>query len=515
MTNYHQIKVSKKRKISTCVTPCLAGALGAVGFAPFTFAMAFLISFGWYVAQVVVTDRPRQMRFSFLFLMGFHIAGLYWLAFPLTINISKHGILIPVAVTLIPAYLALQLLLPALIAKKCFEGIYRRALAFTSCFGLTLYFFANHPLGFPWMFPGYIWNSRGTLLQTASLYGIHGLNVVTILMAALLGASYAFYRKKDAKNAQTSAIIAAALLLCMMIFGVWRLSCHKASSTGYRVRIVQCNLFQKEKNDHQLSMQNLKAHLHYSTDSNDGFADSDAKACDFVIWPEAAIPYLYNEKLDYLHEMLKRPLTVGSFLIAGAIREDLRTAKIYNSVVVINHRGENVANYDKRLLVPFGEYIPFRRFVPKIFQSIASGIGDFDVGDGPRSITVNGLNIAMEICYEAVFPRQFDPADGDIDLILNITNDAWFGFTSQPFQHLQIVRVRAVEEGVPLIRATNFGVSAIFDPYGREISRIDINTAGAVEVQIPKKIPSSTIYKKYGDGIFFGMIILLLIIAAV
>ena len=205
------------------------------------------------------------------------------------------------------------------------------------------------------------------------------------------------------------------------------------------------------------------------------------------------------------------PLAEGAHLLAGAVRMDMRTKKVYNSAVFIDHLGNNVGNYDKVHLVPFGEYIPFRSILP--FQSIASDVGDFDVGAPPRAFNINGLRIAMAVCYEAIFPVDFFPKNQEVDVIINLTNDAWFGTTTEPFQHLQIVQARAVETGLPLIRATNFGISAMFDHCGRELNRVGINHVGVFDAYVPKKCINATPYSAYGDVIFWTIIALLTLAA--
>jgi apolipoprotein N-acyltransferase len=231
-----------------------------------------------------------------------------------------------------------------------------------------------------------------------------------------------------------------------------------------------------------------------------------------IIWPEAAIPYLYQENLKELHAILASSLKNGSYLISGAVRRDIETKKIYNSAIIINYLGENVGIYDKIHLVPFGEYIPFRSIIPSTFQSIANSIGDFDIGEKSNVINVNGIKIAIAICYEAVFPN-FICKNQDIDLIVNLTNDGWFGFSSEPFQHLQIVRARSVETGIPLIRVTNYGISALFDNCGREIARLNIDQAGCADVRIPQKLKKQTTYNEYGDKLFWLAMCFLALIA--
>ncbi|GHU12542.1 hypothetical protein FACS189449_06380 [Alphaproteobacteria bacterium] len=315
------------------------------------------------------------------------------------------------------------------------------------------------------------------------------------------------------------------LLIFIVLFGVFRINLHDTKFTPHKMRMVQCNLTQTEKGNRELAKQNFWKHLGYSISKD---------KLDFIVWPEASLPYLYNERRADLQEAFQAVLRPGVHLILGAVREDLDTHEIYNSIVVVNHLGENVGCYDKIHLVPFGEYIPFRSFVPTPLQGIAADIGDFAVGKSPRVLEINGLKMAMAICYEAAFsmvaPSAFSAfpkcvrdviavskllqqekmpvvQPPTVSLVINVTNDAWFGPTSEPYQHLQIVRARAVELGVPLVRCTNYGISAVFDPCGREICRIPMNSAGFVDFYIPEKLLGETPYKKYGDILFWLMIL--------
>jgi apolipoprotein N-acyltransferase len=298
-----------------------------------------------------------------------------------------------------------------------------------------------------------------------------------MFISELTGLSFIYYKTGDMKKFRKNVAILTSLFLFILLFGIIRLTSYPTQFTDKKVRIVQGNISQEDKNNPSLSLSNLNEHLKLSYHTN---------KLDFIIWPEASIPYLYKENSVHLHEYLRSPLQENEYLVAGAVRKDLFTGKVHNSIVVIDHNGHNVAKYDKIRLLPFGEYIPFRKYLP--FQSIASDIGDFDVGERSNVLTIKGMKIVLAICYEAVFPARFAHLSNDIDLIVNVTNDGWFGFTTEPFQHLQIVRARAIETGIPLIRVTNYGISAVYDPCGREITKISINESNAREVNIPLRI---------------------------
>jgi len=188
---------------------------------------------------------------------------------------------------------------------------------------------------------------------------------------------------------------------------------------------------------------------------------------------------------------------------------------------VLDKRGTIIATYDKAHLVPFGEYMPLRNVLP--MDVIAPGLGDLSAGPGPRTLTLPGLPpVGPLVCYEAIFPGAVIDRTNRPQWLLNVTNDAWYGVSSGPFQHLAIVRVRAVEEGLPLVRAANNGVSAVIDPYGRIARRIDgtvparldLDSVGVLDAPLPRAL-GPTPYERYRDEIFFAAALLILAVAAV
>jgi apolipoprotein N-acyltransferase len=473
----------------------LAGAVGALGFAPVNFFPAFLLAFGWFFWRL---NETKKVFFpSFMFFWTLHVCCLYWLTYPLTINLDRYWILIPFAVAVVPAYFSLQLAIACWIARKISRDAFEMALLLPSICSGVMYFYGHFSLGFPWILPAYIWNCDEIFLQSLSLWGVYGFSFVTMLMSCLVGVFFLFLRRHDRKNTIIAASAFAFLFIFVTFFGIFRTNSHKTQFTSHRGRMVQCNLPQQEKSAPELAEQHLWKHLGYSISADD---------LDFVIWPEASLPYLYNETQEDIKNCFRSVLNPGTSLILGAVRQDLANGKIHNSVVVLDHRGNNIGHYDKVHLVPFGEYIPFRSIIPALFCAIANDIGDFDVGDGPRVLDI-GIKMAMTICYEAVFPSNFLPKDETVDVIINLTNDAWFGPTSEPYQHLQIVRARSVEQGIPLVRCTNYGISAVFDPCGREICRIQMGTSGVADFRVPQKLSDETPYRKHGNLFFWLMIL--------
>jgi len=252
-------------------------------------------------------------------------------------------------------------------------------------------------------------------------------------------------------------------------------------------------------------------------------ASRGADKVTHLVWPEAAAPPLL-ERFAEERRVIAAVIPPGGLLLTGAERAEPATGwppqHIWNSVVTLDERGNIVATYDKAHLVPFGEYVPLRGILP--IERIAPGLGDFSAGPGSRTLTLAGLPpVGPLVCYEAIFPgRVIDPAKRP-QWLLNVTNDAWYGLSSGPFQHLAIARVRAIEEGLPLVRSANNGVSAVIDPYGRigrridgDAARLDLDSIGVLDAPLPRAL-APTPYERFRDEIFFAAALLILAIAAI
>ena len=488
----------------------------------------FVALFGFFFGFLANSKRRGESEketlvCSFLYWIFYFIGALYWLVYPLTIDLSLHWVLIPFALLAVPAYLSVPLLLPVYVMKKFCKNVWISAFVFVTLTSFIMYLQGNYAPGFPWALPGYVWGHNPNLMQGLSAWGIYGQTFFTLLMGSIFGVFIVGLegnstdnarelseikvlekfkkseinfseelKKADFKKCGLSLTILLAAFSSLSVFGSIRLSGNSMEYTPYKVRCVQGSIPQKNKMDKGLSAHNLNLYLNLSRMES----VRDNWTPDFVIWPEASVPYLFTGKSDVLSEKLSGVVPHNGYLLAGAVRKDSVSGDIYNSVIVLDELGKNVANYDKKHLVPFGEYIPFRRFIPEVFAPIANSIGDFAVGKNSNVVDLKGLKIAFTICYEAIFSGEFISRDSDVDVIVNITNDAWFGHTSEPAQHLNIVRARAIEEGIPVIRVTNFGISAVFDAYGRKVDFLRTDEVGVIDCYVPKKI-EKTFFRKF------------------
>jgi apolipoprotein N-acyltransferase len=327
------------------------------------------------------------------------------------------------------------------------------------------------------------------LMQSASLIGLYGL---CFLSLAICASPALLFTGSTTRERWTLPGLAAALLLAMTAFGLWRIpSQPMASVENVRLRIMQPNLAQ----DAKFSPSNRDAIMrHYlALSASPGRNGESAGDATHIIWPESAFPFLLHRDPASLAQIAAL-LEPGSVLITGAARMDEplpgeEVGKFFNAIQVIDDRGTILGTYDKVHLVPFGEYVP--GFLDTLIKAVGLHQfvhipGGFEPSDRRKPLSIPGLPpVAATICYEAIFPGEILPDGPRPNLILNVTNDAWFGQTAGPYQHFAQARLRAVEEGLPLVRAANTGISAVVDPYGRIVGSLPLGVEGVLDANLP------------------------------
>lgn len=240
-----------------------------------------------------------------------------------------------------------------------------------------------------------------------------------------------------------------------------------------------------------------------------------------VIWPETAIPF-FLEQDSFRRMLIAEALPKDALLFTGALRLT-GPKEVRNSILILDKEGNILTSYDKAHLVPFGEYIPFRKNIDAIFgegsiKKITIGALDFIAGPGPELVTLPNdfPSFSGLVCYEVIFPcAVVNSAQERPKWMLNVTNDAWYGNTSGPYQHLEMARMRAIEEGVPLVRAANSGISAVFDAYGRMKGSIKLSTTGVLDVFLPTPTQTKPLYARWGDWITLGLLAIVFAFAGV
>jgi apolipoprotein N-acyltransferase len=430
--------------------------------------------------------------------MGFFVSSLYWIGFaPITFSADLWWVL-PFAMIGLPIILSIFHGAATLAASRWREGHLRRALMLTVAWGIAAWLRGHLFTGFPWNLVGYGWTGSDALAQVASVFGMYGVNVLAVASATLAaGMACGSLRRRIA-----SLVIALALPLAAWAGGMARLSEAPAVGAdtvpGVGLRIVQANIPQKEKWNGALIKRNFSRYMELSV------KDRPAWVTD-VIWPETAAVIDLTNHPDWA-KAAASIVPRGGLLLTGTPRRAHRPERIWNSMVALNRRAEIVGSFDKFHLVPFGEYMPMRWLIP--FDKITPGALDFSAGPGPRAVALPGLPaVGPLICYEVIFPGEVADEGHRPAWLLNLTNDAWYGQTAGPHQHLDISRMRSIEEGLPLVRSANTGISAVYDAYGRQIARLGLNREGVLDVRLPKPARHRTLYSYYNDLMFLFLIV--------
>ena len=471
----------------------MAGALAVLTQAPYDFFAAGFVSFPVLVWLIdgATADSPSRLlgRLSPAFAVGwwfgfgYFVAGLWWVGGALLVEAESFAWALPLAVLALPAAMAVFWGLAAALARLLWSGGLGRIAALAAAFGIAEWLRAVAFTGFPWNPIGFAAMPVPLLMQSVSVVGVTGMNALAVFVfsvPALLA---------DRRGLRPGLAIAALLVAAHVGFGLYRLALADAGAAGGRelsVRIVQPDILQTEKWEGSVRDRIFKAILDLSS--------APAKAAgfkpDLILWPETSVPFLFTERPDGL-AAIGESLADGQLLLAGAVRQEGAEgtnagARYYNSVVAVDDKGEIVDAVDKVHLVPFGEYLPFEDDLAEIgIEKIVPFPMSFSAGAKRHPLIVDGsLRAVPFVCYEIIFPDLVDRDTAEADVVVNVTNDAWFGDTPGPYQHFRQAQVRAVETGLPLIRAANTGISGVVDSHGRIVDALAMNVSGVIDVTL-------------------------------
>jgi apolipoprotein N-acyltransferase len=457
---------------------------------------------------------------------GYFLAGLYWVGHAFLVDAKTFGWLLPFAVIALPAGMALYTALGLALARLIWTRGAARVLALAISLTLAEWLRGHLFSGFPWNVYGYALISPLWLAQGAALIGIWGLTFLAVAIYA--SPAVLADHRSETKRPWLAPALSVAVIAALAIYGAIRLNRTPTEYVdGVRLRIMQPNLQQDEKFNYAQKQQVMSRYLALS-DRASGPQSTGVRDVTHLIWPESAFPFFLTREADALAQIAGL-LPKGTVLITGAVRPPETKpgepiTRAYNSVYAIGHDGSIVSVYDKVHLVPFGEYLPFQDLLERLgLMQLTKVRGGFIAGDRRRNQHVPGAPTFLPlVCYEIIFPGDavprseragwlYDHLGRYVDWpfvagsgerpgwLLNLTNDGWFGASAGPYQHFQQARVRAIEEGLPLVRAANTGISAVVDPLGRVIALLPLGTEGVLDAPLPQAIPPTT-YARAGDG---------------
>jgi apolipoprotein N-acyltransferase len=460
----------------------IAGMAAVRGLPPIQEEMTMMLSFAVLFLLLANTSPRRGAWLGFLFGLGHFTLGFSWL---LTSIHTHGGFPLPVALLALLLFSGAMALYPAMFGALLHRLAPRPEivpLAAPALWVVTEWLRVRLFTGFAWNLTGYGWNDQDAILQIADLGGVYLLSWLMLFPAAIL--SLLWVRRREGKNLLIGFGVIIMVLGLAAIYGTIRLdTTHKNNkwTSPLRVAMVQGNISQDQKWSTKYRSANFSKYLDLSR--------SITAPVDLVVWPETAVAFFLqasSKALDRINELSHH---LGAPILTGAPMADKDQDgnwDFYNSAVLLDESNDLEQRYNKHHLVPFGEYIPLRNYIPNSITKLTAGTSDFSSGPGSTPMRWNQGDIGMLICYEVIFPEEVRKlAATGVRWLVNITNDGWFGEAAKP-QHLAMARVRAIENRLPLVRAANTGISAAFDQNGNELGRIPANEDGVLIVELPR-----------------------------
>lgn len=485
----------------------LAGALSVAGFAPVYCLPAAVIAFS-LLLYLLLKAPSYKKAFTLGYAFGFaHFSfGLSWIGNALLIEPEKFAWLYPFVLLASGSFFGLFFAFPAFIGHYASRP-WQKWLSFSAVMVIFEWLRSFLFTGFPWNLSGYMLAFNDNLIQAASFGGTYLLSLITLAGCSLGGL---WLNQRNAKNL---AAVACGMLICfggLWLWGYFRLATADKTLSNTILRLVQPSIPQTLKWSPDTKEGNFQTYLQLS--------DSPSlPKPQLIIWGETASPFMLD--IDDNHRrQAARIIPQDSYLITGMIsyRPQNDWYVPHNSMAVINSRGNIVALYHKTHLVPFGEYIPFREHLPDFIRPIANSIGTFGQGNGPEKIALKDLpTFSAAICYEIIFPHQIINQSDRPDFLINLTNDGWYGDSAGPYQHWTVAKLRAVEEGITIVRAANNGISGLITAYGIEQAFLPLNAVGFLDVALPA-IPSvQTFYGRTGNFAVITFCLILLFLGSI
>jgi apolipoprotein N-acyltransferase len=485
-----------------------AGAFSALALPPGDFWPVMLVTFPLLVWLLDGAGAGRgggvfaAAVTGWFFGFGYVLAGLYWVGYAFLVDAETFGWLLPIAVAGLPAGLAIFTAFGCALARALWVRGPLRILALAVALTAVEWLRGHMLTGFPWNTSGYALTGPLALAQAASLTGIWGLTFLAV--AAFASPATLADDPLDTRRRWLPLVMSACVIAALAVFGAVRLNAHPTSFVeGVHLRVMQPNTPQDDKFNYSAKEKVMKHYITLS-DRSTGPQSTGIGQVTHLIWPEAAFPFFLTKEADAMAQIADL-LPQGSVLITGAVRAPdvppgTPITRAYNSIYLIGDDGGILSVYDKLHLVPFGEYLPFQNLMEELgFEQLTKMRGGFIPGTRRRTMEVpRAPRMLPLICYEVIFPSDAMTGDDRPGWIVNLTNDGWFGISTGPYQHLQQARLRAIEQGLPLVRAANTGISAVIDPLGRIVAQLGLGREGVLDSSLPAAIPP-TLYARTGN----------------
>lgn len=484
------------------------GWLTVAAFPPHYLFPVLFLTFSLLLVLINKANFPFQaFKIGYSFGFALFAFGFAWVGNALLIDAWHFGWLYPITLAASGAFFGLFIAIPAYLAFY-FKNLLPRYLAFCSLFVIFEWIRSFFLTGFPWNLQGYVLAFSDRLIQLASIGGTYLLSLIVVMICSLPAL---LSQNRSKKVIRICLVVPLGTLLFMYLFGSIRLYNQNTEQSDTTIRIVQPSIPQAMKWKKETLEYNFNQYIRISQSRK-------LDNIDFVIWGETATPFPLDYDFSHLQD-IREAVPDNGYLVTGLVRYKFDIYQNYyplNSMFIIDEYGQILASYDKSHLVPFGEYIPLRQYLPEFIRPVANAIGNFLSGNGPTRIQVPGQpSLGALICYEVIFPHQILDQSQRPQWLINLTNDGWYGDSSGPYQHLVSTRMRAVEEGMTIARAANTGISALISPYGAILGELPLNYTGILDVSLPKVSQFQTIYSRLGNLPVLLLCTLLLVVSSI
>ena len=435
-------------------------------------------------------NKKQSFQYGYWFGFGYFACNMSWIGNALLIDIEKFGWLYPIVLLASGGFFGLFVGIPSALSFY-FKNIYARWLSFSAFWVIFEWIRSFIFTGFPWNLLGSSLAFSDILIQPASVFGTYGLSLFVLLNTMVIALPIL---KQDKKSVSVMCVLLLCSAISFYTFGKYRLNNSDKQISDVVIRLVQPSIPQSMKWNQKNLEKNFAEYIKLSTSKS-------LTDVDFVVWGETASPFPLDFEPQYLQQ-ITQAIPPQGYLITGSVRFSYKDGDFrpLNSMFIINKSGKIIDYYDKSHLVPFGEYIPFRKYLPEWVRPITQTINDFLAGNGPKKIEItNYPSFGGLICYEVIFPHQIINPNNPPQWIVNLTNDGWYGVSQGPYQHLVTTRLRAVEEGISIVRVANTGISALINAYGQTMGEISLNQSAILDVNLPKISSVQTPYKQFGN----------------
>jgi len=498
------------------IAPFILGAITILGFAPYNLTFINFFTFSILLFLILVVKKRTRSKYRkkksnqyFFYLgcafgFGFFLLGNYWISISLTHDEMFKG-LIPFALILIPLFLSLFFGLAILLVGTFVEKNIYFILLFSSVFSIFEFLRGNLLTGFPWNLISYTWSWSAEVVQVLSLIGAYSLSLISITFFCT---PFLFFQKKIVKKN-----IFFILILLIIFVGNYSYGMFKFNNNNYKfdkkiaVKIISPNFSLKDYNTKSEEFQ-IKRLIKIS--------DPEKNKKTLFIWPEGIFYQSYLQDIKKYQDLFKDKFSENHLIILGINNftnpHDTNNQKYFNSLIVLNHKLEILSLYNKINLVPFGEFLPFEKTLSKFgLKKITPGYSSFSSGDIRTTINLgnkfNERSILPLICYEIIYSGKIKKKNQLPDLVVNISEDAWFGRSIGPHQHFTKAIYRSIEEGLFIARSANKGISAFINPNGKVLKSLNAGESGNIELNFPY-FNQPTLFSKHGNKIFFLIILL-------